>query len=418
MANTLITSDIILNEALLELKNTMVLGELVDRQYSNQFGNSQPLKRGESVSVRRRINFAATDVYATDGDMTGNTSDIIEGSAQIKLEHQQSITFEVSSQDFTLDISDFSERYIRPAMIEIGQKCETDIAREYQKAPWLVTGGVTDFKSIANLDAILDDYGLPMQDRVCVITPQQMVDLSAILTTNFVNEIAKRAVEQALVTTLGNFPIYKFQSSVNHTNGASTTAGATVAGAAQEVTYASVKDNDYLSQVLSVDGLVVGAGSINQGDTFTIAGVYQVNNRTREATSRLQQFVALADVTGTGTGDSVTISPAIITTGAYKTVDIVGDTVPAAAVIAFTCGAAGVRFREGIAFHKQALTLATADLEAFRGGVDNSVGALDGYSMRIAIDSDVKTDKTIVRADILYGVKLLESRAVVRISEV
>jgi hypothetical protein len=70
-----------------------------------------------------------------------------------------------------------------------------------------------------------------------------------------------------------------------------------------------------------------------------------------------------------------------------------------------------------MAFHKQGLTLATADLEAFRGGVDNSTGNLDGYAMRIAIDSDVLRDKTIVRADMLYGVKLLEPRSVVRQAE-
>ena len=62
MPNALITSDIILNEALLELKNSMVMGELVDKQYSNQFGNGQTLKRGDSVSVRRRVNFLASNV--------------------------------------------------------------------------------------------------------------------------------------------------------------------------------------------------------------------------------------------------------------------------------------------------------------------------------------------------------------------
>jgi len=417
MANTLITSSIILNESLLELKNNMVLGELVDKQYSGEF-SGQALKRGQSVRVRRRVNFMATNVYGADGDMTGNVSDIVEGSAEIKLENQDSVVFEVSSQDLTLDISDFSERYIRPAMIEIAQKCETAIAREFQKAPWLKTGGVSDFQSIASMDAILDDYGVPMMDRCCVITPVMMVQLAAILTTVFPTEIASRAIERALVTTLGNFPIYKFQSAVNHTNGAF--AGSLVVdGAAQEVVYSDVKDNDYLSQTFNIGGLTATTGTFNSGDTFTIVDVYQVNHRTREATSRLQMFTVLADITADGSGDvAALISPAIITTGAYKTCDIVGGTVPDAAVITVTSGVAGARSREGMAFHKQALTLATADMEAFKGGVDNSTGALDGYSMRVAMDSDVLRDKTICRLDMLYGVRLLESRAVVRISEV
>lgn len=420
MPNTLITSSIILNEALLELKNTMVLGELVDKQYSNEFGDGQALKRGESVRVRRRINFAATDAYGTDGDMTGNVSDIIEGSAEIKMEHQQSVVFEVSSQDLTLDISQFSERYIRPAMIELAQKCETDIAAEFQKAPWLETGGINDFQSIARLDAILDDYGVPMMDRNCVITPIMMVQLSAILTTNFVQDIARRAVENALVTTLGGFPIYKFQSGVNRTVGAYGTSTPVVSGAGQQTDYATVKDNDYLSGTLATSGWDLSVtGVLTAGDTFTIDGVYQVNHRTREATSRLQQFVVLADADSDAGGlATLSISPAIITTGAYKTVDIVGDVLPDAAAITIESGAAGARYREGMAFHKQALTLATADLEAFRGGVDNSTGNLDGYAMRVAMDSDVLRDKTICRLDMLYGVRLLEPRAAVRISEI
>ena len=417
MANTLITSSIILNEALLELKNAMVLGELVDKQYSNQFGNGQTLKRGDSVKVRRRVNFAATNVFSTDGDMTSNVSDVVEGSANIALEHQESVVFEVSSQDLTLDISDFSERYIRPMMIELAQRCESDIAREFQKAPWLELGPTNSFVSVANLDAILDDYGVPMMDRCMTMTPKMMVDLSNVLTTVFPKEIATRAIERAIVTELGNLKLYKFQSSVNHTVGAQVGVYA-VAGAAQEVNYVDVKDNDYLSQTLAVDGLSSDvAGILNAGDTFTIAGVYQVNHRTREATSRLQQFTVLTTATAALGAATLSISPAIITTGAFKTVDVAADTVPDAAVITPTSGSPGVRYAEGMAFHKNALTLATADLEAFRGGIDNSVGNLSGYAMRIAIDSDVLRDKTIVRADMLYGVRLLEPRAAVRQAE-
>lgn len=419
MANTLITSSIILNEALLELKNNAVLAELVDRQYSNQFGNGQTLKRGDSVKVRRRVNFAATNVFSTDGDMTSNVSDVVEGSADISLDHQESVVFEVSSQDLTLDISEFSSRYIRPMMIELAQRCESDIAREFQKAPWLELGPTDSFVSVATLDAILDDYGVPMMDRCMTMTPTMMVDLSNVLTTVFPKEIATRAIERALVTELGNLKLYKFQSSVNHTVGAQVGAFA-VAGATQEVDYVDVKDNDYLSQTLNVGGLDVStAGILNAGDTFTIAGVFQVNHRTREATSRLQQFNVLTTAASDGGGlATLSITPAIITTGAFKTVDILDDdTLIDSAVCTPVSGAAGVRYAEGMAFHKQALTLATADLEAFRGGVDNSTGNLDGYAMRIAIDSDVLRDKTIVRADMLYGVRLLEVRAVVRQAE-
>ncbi len=56
---------------------------------------------------------------------------------------------------------------------------------------------------------------------------------------------------------------------------------------------------------------------------FTIAGVYAVNPETGATLSYLQQFVIKADVTtnaNAANDTNLTISPPIITSGAYQTV--------------------------------------------------------------------------------------------------
>ena len=268
----------------------------------------------------------------------------------------------------------------------------------------------------------MDDYGVPMDGQRCLaITPQQMVSLAAALTNVFPTEIATRAIERALVATMGNLPLYKTQSAQAHTVGPEVSVAIVVDGA-QENDYTTVKDNDYLSGTLAVAGLTASiTDTLLVGDTFTIAGVQQVNHRTRQPVGRLQSFSVVANATSDAGGlATLTISPALITSGPYQTVyvDGGGTLVPDGSVVTLTAGTPGQVRREGIAFHKMALTLATADLESFKGGVDNSTGSLDGYSMRIAMDSDVLRDKTICRLDMLYGVKLLEIRASVRVTEV
>lgn len=423
MSNTLITSSIILNEMIMELKNNLTLAEKIDRQYSNQFGNSQPLKRGDTVNVRRRVNFLATNSYATDGDMTGNVSDIVEGSVPIRMTDQPSVVFEVSSQDLTLDISDFSERYIRPAAIEIAQYVDSKIAEEGQKFPWLEgTPGTpfTTFVEVARVDAVLDNYGVPNDGMRCFfITPNQMIQLANVLTTNFVTDLARRAIERALVTQFAGLEIYKNQSLKTHTVGEWGAGPITVNGAAQETTYALVKDTDYLSQTLNMTGFgLTVTGVLNVGDSFTIDGVYQVNHRTRESTGELQRFGVIAAADSDGAGDAaVTITPAIITSGAYQTVFIAGGTLADATAVTIVSGAETTMHRHNLAFHRDAITLATADLEPYMGNVDNSTGAMDGIAMRVAMDSDILRDKNTVRVDMLFGVHIMEVRAGLRSTE-
>lgn len=424
-ANTPITSDIILNEALMELKNQATIAMRVDRQYSGQFGNGQTLKRGDTVNVRRRVFFEAFESFATRGDVTGNIRDVEEGSVGIQMLNQPVVTFQLDSQELTLDVQDIRERYIRPAMIELVQNIESRITAEYVYMPWLTgTPGTvpSTFTSVATIDAIMDDNAVPMMDgmRCLFLTPTTMVSLAADLNNVFPTRIAETAIERALIMQYGGLDLYKNQSLQTHTVGAYTGSVPLVNGAAQEIVYNDTKDLNYHQQSLITDGWAVSTNDvINQGDTFTIDGVFQANPRTRQSTGRLQSFTVISTGNNSDAGGNLTltISPGIITTGAFKTCDIVGNTLPDDSALTITSGNPDARHRQNLSWHKDAITLAMTDLTAFMGGVDNSQGSMDGFALRVAMDSDIITDINTVRIDCLYGVRLLEHRAAVRLTE-
>ncbi len=56
MANTLITPSVIAKEALMQLENNMVMGNLVHRDYKKEF-----VKIGSTVSIRKPVKFVASD---------------------------------------------------------------------------------------------------------------------------------------------------------------------------------------------------------------------------------------------------------------------------------------------------------------------------------------------------------------------
>ena len=108
-------------------------------------------------------------------------------------------------------------------------------------------------------------------------------------------------------------------------------------------------------------------------------------------------------VAGTTTG-TVNISPSIITSGPSQTV----SAGPAGgAVITFInpAGATATSNPLGLAFHRDAFTLVTADLPVPKG-TDMASRVSDkqlGISLRIVRDYDITTDQFPCRIDVLYG---------------
>jgi hypothetical protein len=148
-----------------------------------------------------------------------------------------------------------------------------------------------------------------------------------------------------------------------------------------------------------------GTAALKQGDTIQIAGVYAVNpqNRSEYGSGKLRSFVVTSNVTvASGGGTAVTVSPAIITAGQFQNVTV---TATSSTAVVTPYNKTGAVSPQNIVMHKNAFTLATADLE-LPDGVHFAGRASDkdiGLSMRVVRQYTINNDSIPTRVDVLYG---------------
>jgi len=400
MANAFENMDIIAKEALVIAKNNMVIMEKVDRQHSDDFTNDT----GDTIRIRKRVRYEAVD----GADVTGQIRDIIEGSTTLTLDQFKSVPVEIGSKEMTLEVDDFNRIVTEPAMVELVQQVETSLAELYKEVYWFTgTPGTTPstYKDINRMREVLTKAGVPAGDRCAFYEPGAISELGDGLKGVFPTEIARRAIENSTIGRYAMFDVIESVSLVNHTVG-NYSGTPVVAGAGQEVTYDATR-NSY-TQTLNTSGWTVSvAGLLNEGDVFTLADVYSVNPKTRQSTGDLQTFVVRADAASDAGGlSTLTISPAIITEGANQTVQI-GDgsstVLPDATAIAVISGTAGAQYPQNLGLHRNAFTLAFANLVEPQGGARSARETMDGISVRVTYGYDSLRDKNVIRYDVLYG---------------
>jgi hypothetical protein len=406
MANAFKNTTLVTKYAVKEFMNALVMGQKVDRQLDEDKVFSG--KVGATAYVRRPVMFEAT------ASATMSATDIEEATIPVTLDNRQHVAFTVTSEDLTLKIEDANERYIRPAMQELAQVVESAIAASYTEIPNFVgTPGTapSSFLDVANAGAVLSELGVPKEGLCAFYDPRATVALADGLKGVFPQSIAKTAIERASIGRYGGFDLFESNSLKNHTVGVAT-GTPLVNGASQNVTYATAKDTD--TQSLITDGWTNSTtGILKAGDVITIAGVNSVNQKTREDTGQLATFTVTADAdSGATTGPAtLTIAPPIITSGPYQTV----TAAPADnAAITVKTGTGGTAYRQNMAWHKNAITLAFAQLDMPTEGAESSRTNFGGISIRAVRQYAIGADTTSFRFDVLFGVKVQNRRFAVR----
>lgn len=393
MSNAIITPSMIAKEALMQLENNLVMGNNVHKEYKKEF-----VKVGSSVSIRKPVKFVASD------GATRVNQDVEEATTTFTVDKRKHVSWKFSTNDLTMSIEQYSERYIRPAMIALANQVDADLCALYKNVfNFAGTAGTTPatFAALGGAARKLDECAVPDDGmRKLVLNPAARWSMADALKTTYNPGIASDMVRKGLLGQVANFEIFGDQNIKSHTKGTAT-GTPLVNGASQNVTYAA-STNGGTSQSLVTDGWTNSVtGIVKAGDKFTIAGVYSVNPISKVSTGNLQQFTILADAnSGASTGPAtLTISPAIITSGPYQTV----DAAPAddAAITVLNSYAAN------LAFHKNAFGLVTCPLELPDGAAFKARESDNGLSVRVVKDYDIANDDDIIRLDILYGTKVL-----------
>lgn len=400
MTQQILTPSIIAQEALMQLENNLVMGNLVHRDYKNEF-----VKIGDTVSIRKPVKFEVVD------GATRTNQDVEEGSTNITISSRKHVSWNFSTQDLTLSISQYSERYITPAMIALANQVDRDLCSLYSSIwNWVGTPGQTinAFTDLAAAPQRLDEQAVPQDMRRAVLSPADSWGMIGNLTGLNLGDSGNRspqaeAYRMASLGRVANLDTYMDQNVQRHTVGAGSTGTPVISGSGQTTTYASVLTTNSMSLVTK--GWTSAAG-LKAGDVFTIDAVFAVNPVSKDTLDYLQPFVLTADVTANATttnNTTLTISPAIITSGPYQTV----SAAPADAATITYVGTGGTIYPQNLVFHKNAFALVMVPLE-----MPDSIGwkarqTHDGISVRLVKDYDIDNDVEIVRADVLYGTKAI-----------
>jgi hypothetical protein len=396
MSNTLLTISKITNEALMVLENELTFTSEVDRNYDDQFAVVGG-KIGNTVNVRRPGRFIGTTGPAL------NVEDFNETSVPVTLSTQFHVDTQFTTQDLALSLDMFSDRVLKPAVAAIANKIDRDglSLAASQTANIVGVAGTppTGLITYLTAGAYLDSEGAPRDGRrSCIVEPFTSATIVDSLKGLFVpQEAIGEQYRKGLMGRDSAGVNWKLDQNV-----VSQTFGNWSANTiACNVTTASGFLTSGWAQYSTIQLTASSASTLNAGDVFTIPGVYAVNPQNRQSYGKLRNFV-VQSTTAVGTSaTSVVVSPAIITAGQFQNVSI--STTGAQNITAFNN--TGVSSPQNIMMHRNAFTLAVADLE-LPDGVHFAGRASDkeiGLSMRVVRQYTINNDSIPTRLDVLYG---------------
>lgn len=402
MANTLLTPTIITRKALSILHNKITFLKAISRQYDDQFARTGA-KIGSTLKIREPNQFTVRT------GLVMQAQDIAESSQDLVVATVKGVDWNFDSVELTLTIDDFAARYLEPAMARLAADVEFAVLSNVYKDVYNFSGTAAN-----SPDALLDalnanakiSQGLaPLSDRHLMFDSPTMAAMANTISAFFhkASEV-ERAFSQGYVGMAAGMKWWESNQVPVHTNGTRTDT--------TPVTNTSTQLGDD-----TVD--ITGAGNAVtylKGDVFTIADVFAVNPETKQEYPHLQQWAVAANATSTSGGDvTVTVRPVPQKTGAKQ--NILVKNAGSKAVVnagAGGSGAANAVLAQHLAWHRDAFTLVTADLELPKG-VEAAREVFDGISLRYVRDFDIVNSKHPARFDVLFGFKTIRPEWATRV---
>lgn len=423
MSNTLITATGLTKEALRILHNNLVFLKNVNKQYNPEFTNSGA-KIGTTLNVRMPNRYYVTHSTVLNAQ---NTS---ESTTPLQLTTNFQVGLNFTQQDLTLSLDDFSKRILVPAMARLASDMDMyalSMAKDVYNqvgtpgtTPGSGTGGTgllcyTTPTIFLNAGAMLDINAAPRdENRRVVMNPFGMAGsvggLSGLY--NSQEDIASQYKKGVLGTALG----FEFASDQNVNT---LTLGTRTGTAANFKVKTAGQTGSTLAAYWSD-----GSGTITAGEVFTIAGVNSVNPENQQDTGQLQYFTVTSVATVDATSFNISISPSIKLAAAGVADGTVAALAAADAVITLQSGPtpatpgtdAGKTYPLNLAYHQDAFTFATADLEMPRGVDFAARQEYDGISMLVVRAYDINNSQFPCRVDVLAGWKTLRPELACRIA--
>ena len=400
MANSLLTIDMITRKGLAILENNLVLSRNINRQYDDSFA-VEGAKIGSSLRIRLPDRALVTDGAAL------QTQDDNEQYTTLTVSTQKHVGINFTSAELSMQLDDFADRVLKPRISQLASSIDADVANVFASVGNSVgTPGTTPATALVMLQAQqkMNEAAAPMSPRYLTVNPAANAALVNGLSGFFnPSDSISRQFKSGMMgeNVLGYEEVNMSQSVKSFTVGSRTATGGT--------TSAAVTTEGATTIAITGAG---ASGTIKAGDVFTVAGCFAVNPQTRESTGSLFQFVALTDVALNGSGaGTITVAP--MYSAAHPLATVLSLPATSSAVV-FT-GAASTTYPQNIAYHKDAFTLATADLILPQGVDMASRANHNGISMRIVRQYDINNDRMPCRVDVLYGYAAIRPQLACRV---
>ena len=390
MANSILTATAVTREALrvLHAKSTFLAS--INKQYDPSFakdgakiGDSLKIRLPNQYTVRTGINMAAQDTT--------------ESSTTLQVATVKGVDLNFSSQDLTMSLDDFSTRIIEPAMSVLAATIESDVLSTVIKDVYQSSNNIAAAITLANVAGgrkKLQDALAPDDNRNCLLSTNDNLQLVDALKGLFSpsGQISSQYREGIMGRALG----LDFMESTHLAN------QARGAGASYVVNGANQTGSSIV--------IGTGTGLVDVGSIVTFVGCNRVHPETKVDSGQLMQFVVTA--TNATYGTLVTISPAIVTSGATQNVSASPTTAQAMTIL----GTAGTAYGQSLVYHRDAFTFATADLVQPKGVDFAAREVMDGISMSIVRDFNIADRSFPCRLDVLYGFKTLRAQLACRLA--
>ena len=405
MANAFSKEERVAFEDLLEgFQDQLVLSKLV-----NKYRMSDVEAERSNNTIWRPMPYVATSY---DGmDQTGNFKDKTQLSVPATIGYKKSSPWILDAQELR---DQLQENRLGDAA---KQKLASDINVAVTKVAALQgtlvvkrTGAATGFDDVALADAVMNEQGIPMNDRRIALATRDYNSMAGDLAKrqNVVGKV-QTAYDRAYIGDVAGFDAFKLDYSERL--GAATATGATI-GAANQFYVPKATSKAATDEVSNVDNryqtitVALTGGALKEGDAFTITGVESIHQITKQPTGQLKTFRVIKVNSPT----SVVISPPIVSgqggSEAEKQYQNVSATPANGAVITMlnTATAFANPF-----WHRDAIELIPA-----RYAVPTNAGAAvlrattdQGIELVFQKQYDINTMKTKYRLDTMFGVVMV-----------
>jgi hypothetical protein len=367
------------------LKDNLVFCGMVDKADQSDFDGKNGFKSGDTIYTSIPPRYISTSDAL---DVSSNIKDTVEEKAALSLNKTETIAMKVDSLELATktDVATALKNHGMPAAESIAHAIESRCLQIASDATYnsVGTAGSNTFTTADILAA-----RTKLNQNLCPIANRKLLMNSASgalavdarkAYNNPASEVGSQYKDGRILTADG-FGWYENELLNVHANGSDVTGIA--------INDAAVAEG---AGTITVDG---ASAAPTAGSVFTIAGVFDVHPITKVVSARLKQFVVVSATTTV-----ITISPSLYAaSGGLKNV----SALPADDAALVFVGAATTGFTQNLAFHPSAFKMVTAPLYAPKGVDLVATETIDGITVNIVRDFDIKTREVITRLDVLFG---------------